>query len=50
MIDNPATWLILVTLVIYGLIKLLQALPNQESHAYDRYNAEIDKKRKGYWV
>lgn len=50
MIDNPATWLILVALVVYGLVKLLQALPAQENHAYDRYNAEIDKKRKGYWI
>lgn len=48
--DNPATWIILVCAMIWFIAKLISAMPDKNTHAYDKYNAKIDKARKGYWI
>jgi hypothetical protein len=41
--DSVVSWVVLATVAIIGLIYFIKSLPMKETHAYDAYNAKLEK-------
>lgn len=41
--DSVVSWVVVVAIAIMGLVCFVNSLPTKETHAYDAYNAKLEK-------